>query len=330
MEAKRQVPKRAWCFTEFEVKTYEEVLRGEDFLKKWNVQFLSIQNEICPSTKVHHIQGFVYFQNARILSGVKLVLPKAHWEQALDKAPYATAIEYTTVDKKHKDGTPDTSWIPGTQFQWGDKPQAQGARSDVTELREAIKTGTVSYTDAIGNYNAGLRYARGVQDLVREHYKPPPYKIPKELKATCVYGDAGLGKTMFLKKRAAAEGKSLCILKNRQLRNGWYDGYNNHDWVLFDDIDGSTFKYPRDLMGALDGDDGRVPVKGGFVKWAPEMIFITCDKHPYDFYPQWITAKPNHYAQFKRRFQEVKLMTDDETFEDKIDYEPEPPMTWRP
>lgn len=83
-----------------------------------------------------------------------------------------------------------------------------------------------------------------------------------------------------------------------------FDGYDNHDAVLFDDFRGEmSFS---DMLNLLEGNKLQVPVKGTYVPFAPKLVFFTSDRHP----REWAfigrdgrptPTSPEDYAQLARR-----------------------------
>lgn len=82
---------------------------------------------------------------------------------------------------------------------------------------------------------------------------------------------------------------------------GWFDGFDNHPIVLFDDFGGSEFKISY-LLKLLDRYPLRVPIKGGFVEWNPLEIYITSNLNPNVWYPN---AHAEHVAALFRRFTNI-------------------------
>lgn len=85
----------------------------------------------------------------------------------------------------------------------------------------------------------------------------------------------------------------------------WFDGYQAHDVVLFDDFTGSDFKLTY-LLKLCDRYPMRVPIKGDFVQFVPRVIYFTSNKDPKEWY---IDALPAHQEAFFRRVSEIKEMT---------------------
>lgn len=81
----------------------------------------------------------------------------------------------------------------------------------------------------------------------------------------------------------------------------WFDGYDSQPIVLFDDYAGSEFKLQY-LLKLLDRYPMQVPVKGGFVSFVPQEIYITSNINPEDWYRN---ANPEHVAAMFRRFTNV-------------------------
>ena len=81
----------------------------------------------------------------------------------------------------------------------------------------------------------------------------------------------------------------------------WFDGYDGQPIVLFDDYAGSEFKLQY-LLKLLDRYPMQVPVKGGFVSFVPQEIYITSNLDPNDWYKN---AHQEHVSAMFRRFTNV-------------------------
>lgn len=73
----REARSRAWVFT---VNNYcdDDIVF---FTNTLNTQKYMFQEEVCPSTGTPHLQGSIYFANAKTFDQLKLLHPKAHWEK---------------------------------------------------------------------------------------------------------------------------------------------------------------------------------------------------------------------------------------------------------
>jgi hypothetical protein len=107
------------------------------------------------------------------------------------------------------------------------------------------------------------------------------------------WGRTGSGKTRAVMDNIPNE-NSIYIHPGGQ----WFDGYDRHEIVLFDDFGGSEFKLTY-LLKLLDRYPMRVPVKGGFVSWVPREIYITSNLDPKNWYSN---AHHEHVDALFRRF----------------------------
>lgn len=91
------------------------------------------------------------------------------------------------------------------------------------------------------------------------------------------YGDTGTGKT-----RAAYDlvnQYNIFMINGPNNKGGalWFDGYMGEQVAILDDFRPWWCRFDY-LLRLLDRYPMRVPVKGGFVNWIPEIIVITTQK----------------------------------------------------
>lgn len=129
------------------------------------VRYLYGNVETCPTTKRQHIQGFIYFSNARSsFKEIKAILPTAHIE--LGKGDFQSNLKYCSKDIGDSTGV----------IELGEKP-TQGSRSD---LREAASIILQSGINGIINEQPELllKYPKGIDRLCSEakriKYTPQP------------------------------------------------------------------------------------------------------------------------------------------------------------
>lgn len=108
------------------------------------------------------------------------------------------------------------------------------------------------------------------------------------------WGRTGAGKTRLVHELAT----DLYIHPG----GAWFDGYDGQADVLFDDFGGSDFRLPY-LLKLLDRYQMTVPIKGGFVQWAPRRIFITSNIDPNNWYSG---AFIEHQAALRRRITGIR------------------------
>jgi len=222
-----------------------------------------------------HLQGYVAFKRRKSLQAAKRLLSdRAHCEIA--RGSPKQAAEYCQKD--------------GDYEEYGKLPGGQGKRSDLELCTHLIKEGKTTRELAEVCPQVLLRYGSGVQRL-RMHFRPER-KGPPEL--WVLWGKTGTGKTRRVWEFANV--RELWVHPGQ----GWFDGYDGHKAVLFDDFDGSWFKLTY-LLKLIDRYVFQVPVKGGHVWWAPKTIYFTSNIDPKEWYP---TANEEHKRALLRRFRE--------------------------
>lgn len=134
-----------------------------------------------------------------------------------------------------------------------------------------------------------MRYRRSIHSYRNLHGKRRNW-----LCSVIVYwGRTGSGKTRSVTENS----NELWVYPG----NGWFDGYDGQEQVLFDDFSGSEFKISY-LLKLLDRYPMQVPIKGDFAHWVPQEIYITSNLDPDMWFPN---AHSEHVAALRRRFTNV-------------------------
>lgn len=197
-----------------------------------------------------HLQGYIYFENARYFNSVCKLLKRAHVAVARGDAQQ-------NVDYCLKQG--------GKNFVNGDIP-SKGKRSDIEFVKKALADGRpikyiVDNTDSL----QALKYAESAikyTEIVRD-FMPKVYWF---------YGPTGSGKSR--------EAASMCPEAYYTTdTNQWWDGYDAHSEVIIDDFRADFCKF-HVLLKLLDRYPFRVAVKGGFRQFLAKTIIITTPHHP--------------------------------------------------
>lgn len=260
-----------WCFT---LNNYNDahVTQLENLGASSEVAYLVFGREI-GENETPHLQGFVSFAKKKVFNSARRLLS----EQAHLEVARGTPEQASTYCKKEGD------------FQeFGVLPGGRGSRTDLASVVEEIKKGA-SYREVTENHpSAVVRYGSGLLRL-KQHFRPTPRNAPPEI--LVLWGPTGSGKTRRVWEFAQPE--ALWVHPGDR----WFDGYDGHPSVLFDDFDGSWFKLSY-LLKLLDRYQFQVPVKGGYVWWNPTHIFITSNIEPQEWFP---SANEEHQKALKRR-----------------------------
>lgn len=138
-----------------------------------------------------------------------------------------------------------------------------------------------------------VRHGRGLRDYVTTAGLVPPRK--EKTWCSVYVGPPGVGKT-----RAVAQniGEAASYWKPR---GPWWDGYSGQKYVVLDDFYGwIPFS---ELLRVLDRYPLRVPIKGAFVEFTSEVIYITSNKDPEEWYD-----KENIHGTLEALFRRINEM----------------------
>lgn len=223
-----------------------------------------------------HVQGYVVFDKRTSIQGARKALPGAHVEIA--RGTPRQASEYCK-----KDGVFD---------EFGTCPAVAGKRSDLEALGRAVLSGASAQEIQDQFPGAYIRYKHNIDRCVRE--QQPARDWPVDVRV--FWGETGTGKTRSVYEFIRRE--DIYVHPG----GSWFDGYEGQTVVLFDDYTGSCFKIGY-LLKLLDRYPMRVPVKGGFVQFAPKHIFFTSNLDPKEWYPN---AHRRHVEAMFRRINTIQ------------------------
>ncbi len=187
-------------------------------------------------------------------------------------------------------------------------PKESGKSIKLDNLIQEVIAGNHNKRKLLEDYGATYcRVYRGISHCIDLVKKPKIY-VRKEPPQNIVwFGKAGCGKTYEAENVAIDGEKSMFKLPMRQLKQGWYDGYQGEEIILFDDFRGASME-PHEFLNLLDGLD-RLPVKGGYIENESKLLFFTSSDHPINWWPKWYAKDDNNWAQVKRRLNQVWLNT---------------------
>lgn len=250
---------RAWCFT---LNNYTD-----DMIEMVNAvssisTYLIYGKEIAPNTGTPHLQGYIYFQNAKTFLKMKKLMPEGtHLEVA--KGDPTDNKKYCSKEGDYKEfGT-----IP-----------SQGKRNDIKVIKDEINAGRGmrEIVETASNYQT-LRTAELLLKYVERKRDWKPMVI-------WLYGESGCGKT-----KTAYE-KTTDPYRKSNSTGKWWDGYDAHEDVILDDIKDTSREMYSQLLELLDRYSCRVEVKGGTRQFLAKKIIVTSIKSPYELYSQYDDA----------------------------------------
>lgn len=262
-----------WCFT-LNNYTEEEL----EFIKAWDFESLqgAIVGREIGQNGTPHLQGYLQLAERKRMSQLKSLpgLHRAHLEVAKG-SPQANQ-EYCSKEDENP-------------IKIGNLlSRSQGARTDLEALHESLRGCQPLRQILNDHFNSFVRYQRGITAARYLYAK----KRDWESIVICYWGRTGSGKTRAVMENLPSQ-EAVYIHPG----GPWFDGYDGQEIVLFDDFGGSEFKLTY-LLKLLDRYPMQVPIKGGFVQWAPKEIYITSNRAPKDWYPN---AFREHICALERR-----------------------------
>lgn len=203
-----------------------------------------------------HLQGFVYFKDAKTLAAAKQALgPRVHLEAM--KGTQQQAIEYCKKDSK---------WVD-----YGKEPLAPKDKGAKEKLRWAEAMDEAKATGEVSDPQIALQFCRSV-DYIHNRELTKRSRVDTEQKMLWYWGASGTGKS-----RKAREDHPEAYLK---MCNKWWDGYRDEEVVLIEDYDKAHSVLGHHLKIWADRYPFLAEVKGAARKVRPGLIIVTSNWHP--------------------------------------------------
>lgn len=217
-----------------------------------------------------HLQGYVYFKEAKTFTSVKKKLPRAHIE-----------VSKGTAEDNRLYCSKDNNLL----VECGDIPR-QGARTDIEKVIQDLKEGS--------NMRAVIDKARSIQSVkmaeVWLKYNEEGRDFQPEVR--WYHGSTGSGKT-----KSAVEWLGPDYYTPLNFK--WWEGYDAHENVLLDEVR-EDYCNLNDMLKMLDRYKYRVECKGGSRQLLAKKIAITS---PYP--PDKLFGQREDMKQLFRRIKDV-------------------------
>ena len=270
---------RLWCFTNFNRELdYKSIFDNE----KNNIRYIAYGEEICPSTKREHHQGWVYFNKDKC--SYKNVSKMFGCTVKLCNGSIQQQETYCSKEKGH-------------YTELGDRPDNQGARTDLDEVRNELINGLISVDDiAITRPNLFHQYGRTLTKIEDIAFRR---KWRTEMTVGIWYwGETGCGKS----DKAFENYNPMTHYK---FTEDWWDGYFGQETVIIDEFRGDILKF-RDLLSLVDKHPHYVKRRCREpIPFLAKTLIVTSSLHPKDIYTN-LNAN-DKLDQLFRRFKIVKM-----------------------
>lgn len=275
---------REWCFTLNNYNTEDLAI-----FSQIKAQYLVVGKEIGKECNTPHLQGYVYFKDAKTFSSVKKQLgQRVHLGARYKKSSPLLASNYCKKD--------------GDYEEYGELP-CQGQRSDLTIVRDMVAAGG-SMRDIV-DVASSYQSVKMAEVLFKYKEKGRTWKPH----VSWYWGPTGTGKT----KDAVDElGENHYVAMSTAK---WWEGYDAHENVLIDDMRGDFCKF-HELLRILDRYACKVECKGGSRQFLAKRIIVT-SCHP----PELLFKTREDVEQLVRRIDIIKeyLPEDNDKTDEEID-----------
>jgi len=252
---------RDWVYT-LNNYTEEEV----SLVLELEAQYHIVAKEVAPTTGTPHLQGYFYLTGrGRRLGGLRKM-------KGFKRARFAPAKGTAEQNRLYITGNhPSKNFVLNEWVREGGvMPQGQGARNDIAQIKQIVKNG--------GTMRDVLEIATSYQaarmgELCLKVNEVPIDRDPNKFRVRWYWGPTGTGKTHAARQEAGPD----CWVASESLQ--WWDGYDGHKNVIFDDYRRDMCKF-RMLLHYLEHWGWRVPIKGGFRTLRYINLWITAPLPP--------------------------------------------------
>lgn len=275
----KKLPAKVRCFTFTNFNVEAEYELGTQ------LRYIAWSTETCPSTGKQHHQGFCMFHCQRAhspnnLKAIAQILGASHVE------PMRGSLQQNKAYCSKE----------GKLHELGEAP-AQGNRTDINDMVEAIKSGTKVDDITIDNPEAFHQMGRTlsrVEDIVmRTRYRT------EMTTGLWLWGPTGTGKS-----HRAFDGFSPTTHYVKCLEDQWWDGYTGQDTVILNDFRGQI-SFPE-LLTLVDKWPHSVRRRNREpFPFTSKHVIVTSSMSPLMMYGS--TLEDESYDQLTRRFEIVEI-----------------------
>jgi hypothetical protein len=172
--------------------------------------------------------------------------------------------------------------------------RAQGNRTDVHTVCDAIKAGVGIVQVAVDYSTTFVKYHRGFERLI--HLTMEPF-IGKPM-VRWLYGPTGTGKSRM------AQTLSLKPFWRATEPLKYFYGYQGEESVILDDFRDNWCQFSY-LLNLLDFGAMNVHTMGSYCPWRAKYVWITCNRSPQEIY----SGVTENRDQLYRRIDELYELT---------------------
>lgn len=201
-----------------------------------------------------HLQGFIYFHNAKSFNTVRRLHDRWHIEAT--RGTTQQAIEYCKKE--------------GDWYEYGEEPISQKRKGEM-EKERWVRARTLAMENKLEEIDADI-FIRQYGNLrkIQKDYMPD-VEDNDDVTGIWYYGAAGTGKSRTARDKYPNAYLKMC--------NKWWDGYQDEVNVIIDDIDKNHACLGHHLKIWADRYAFLAEIKGGAIKIRPKHIVVTSQYH---------------------------------------------------
>lgn len=225
-------------------------------------KYIVYGREICPTTGTPHLQGYVYFANAKTFNAVRKLI-RGH-----------IIIAKGTAEQNY-----DYCSKEGRYVERGDRPLSDKAKGEAERVRwaEARRSAMEGRFCDIPD-DLYTRYQNSYKRMRKEDLIPPEDLDTSDYYGIWIWGPPGTGKSHMARNQFQP-----LYLKDI---NKWWDGYDGQDNVLIDEFSPDDSRYLTGYMKKwVDKWKFSAECKGGRNVIRPKMIIVTSNYSIEDCFP---------------------------------------------
>jgi len=260
--AAKPIKARDWCFTvnNYTTAEVEEIKAWEDTQP---MKYLVFGFERAPHTDTPHLQGYVYWNNARTFTALKDVFPRAHWERAR-----GDSLQNRNYCLKIRPGDGITPADPVPNALWHEAGERPVSNKEKGALGKAFWDDTRALAEA-GDFAAidskvYITHLQAIHRIASMHLKPVDH-LP-DCRGIWLHGPPGLGKSHMIRE--------LLPGLYDKCANKWWDGFTEGP-ACIDDFDLAHACLGHHLKRWADRYAFTAEVKGGTVNIRPTWMAVT-------------------------------------------------------
>lgn len=268
---------RCWCFTVNNPgENAQKELRDAYNAAGSPIAYVCWGREVGESG-TPHLQGYIRLHKVTGLKGVRAIT-LAHWEPRRGTEPQAI----TYCEKE------------GDFEELGERARP-GARNDISSFLDAVRGGSGALELSESHPVEFVKYHRAAEVL------RGGLGLPRADKTIVhwYHGATGTGKSkLAFQENDGAYWKDMSS-------GQWWDGYEQQECVVFDDMRKDTFKF-HELLRLFDRYPLRIQVKGGYREFNSKKIIVTSCYAPDNLYE---SRCEEDMRQLMRRIEVIKLFS---------------------